>query len=80
MDRLSAGIERLAKGTIDIVLLDLWLPDSEGLDTLRRALTASEELPIIVVLTGTDDEELAVKAIRAGCRTILSKARWMAVC
>jgi two-component system cell cycle response regulator len=75
VDRLSIGMERLARGDIDIVLLDLCLPDSEGLNTLQRVLTASEELPIIVVLTGTDDEELAVQAIQAGAQDYLVKGQ-----
>ena len=75
VDRLTVGLGHIVKDRVDIVLLDLWLPDSEGLDTLRRALTASEELPIIVVLTGTDDEELAVKAIRAGAQDYLVKGQ-----
>jgi two-component system cell cycle response regulator len=74
-DNLSSGIDRLAKGGIDVILLDLSLPDSQGLDTLRRVLTLPMELPIIVILTGTDNEALAVQALRAGAQDYLIKGQ-----
>jgi MinD-like ATPase involved in chromosome partitioning or flagellar assembly/CheY-like chemotaxis protein len=71
-DRLSAGLERLAAGPIDVVLLDLSLPDSQGLDTFARVHAHAPEVPIMV-LTGLDDEELAVKAVREGAQDYLVK-------
>lgn len=75
VDNLSTGIDRLAKGSIDVIFLDLSLPDSQGLDTLHKILTLPMELPIIVVLTGTDDEALEVQAIRAGAQDYLIKGQ-----
>src|SRR3990172_7204351 len=62
VDRLSAGLERLAKGRIDLVLLDLGLPDCRGLETLVRARAAASHLPLIV-LTTLDDEAVPVHAL-----------------
>jgi two-component system cell cycle response regulator len=75
VDRLSTGLERLVEGGIDIVLLDLGLPDSQGLDTLHRVIAELPEVPITVVLTNTDDEELAVQAVRAGAQDYLIKGQ-----
>ena len=73
-DRLQTGLERLARGSVDVVLLDLKLPDSEGLDTLSKAQAQAPELPI-VVLSGLDDEALAVEAVRAGAQDYLVKGQ-----
>jgi len=71
-DRLSAGLEYLVKGEIDVVLLDLGLPDSQGLDTLRKMRAQAPAVPIVVV-TGLDDETLAVQAMRQGAQDYLIK-------
>ena len=63
--RLSTGLERLVEGDIDVVLLDLGLPDSQGLETFVRVHSQAPEVPV-VVLTDLDDEELAVQAVRKG--------------
>ncbi|MGA9348778.1 MAG: response regulator [Anaerolineae bacterium] len=73
-DRLSTGLEYLAGGDIDVVLLDLSLPDSRGLDTFARVHAQAPEVPIIL-LTGLDDEELAVKAVREGAQDYLVKGQ-----
>ncbi len=73
-DRLSAGLERLAGGGIDVVLLDLSLPDSQGFDTFMRAHSQAPGVPI-VVLTGLDDEELAMQAVQEGAQDYLVKGR-----
>ncbi|RLB08274.1 MAG: hypothetical protein DRG50_00270 [Deltaproteobacteria bacterium] len=72
--RLSQGLERLGKGDIDVVLLDLSLPDSKGLDTFFKVFERIPEVPIIV-LTATDDEALAVKAVQAGAQDYLVKGQ-----
>ncbi len=74
LDRLSTGLERLAGGGIDVALLDLSLPDSQGLDTFVKAHEQAPGVPIIV-LTGLDDEELAVKAVRQGAQDYLVKGQ-----
>ena len=67
---LSEGLERLAQGGIDLVLLDLELPDSHGLETLRRVQEHAPDVPV-VVLTGLDDARTALEALRAGAEDLL---------
>jgi PAS domain S-box-containing protein len=80
-DRLSAALARLAAGDICAVLLDLGLPDSQGFDTFSRAYEQAPSVPILV-LTGLDDEALAVRAVREGAQDYLVKGRiegpWLA--
>ena len=71
-DRLSTGLEYLARGEYDVVLTDLGLPDSKGLDTLDKVRAQVPAVPI-VVLTGNDDEELAIQAVRQGAQDYLVK-------
>jgi two-component system sensor histidine kinase UhpB len=71
--RLSEGLERLKKGEIDLVLLDLGLPDSQGLDTFIKGYAHAPEIPF-VLLTGLDDETLALSAVRQGAQDYLVKA------
>lgn len=61
----------------DVVLLDLWLPECEGLETLRRMADAAPGLPI-VVLTATDDEHVALHAVRGGAQDYLIKNQFSA--
>lgn len=71
-DRLSTGLEYLVQGEYDVVLLDLGLPDSQGLDTLHKVRAQVPAVPI-VVMTGIEDETLAVQAIRQGAQDYLVK-------
>ena len=71
-DRLSTGLERLREGGVDIILLDLTLPDSGGLETFHKIHAQAKGIPI-VVLSGIDDEELAVRAVRDGAQDYLLK-------
>jgi len=73
-DRLSTGLDRLAERDIDLILLDLLLPDSRGFDTFSRVYALAPQLPI-VVLTGLDDEELAIKTLQRGAQDYLVKDR-----
>ena len=73
-DLLSGGIERIMAGDVDLVFLDLSLPDSEGLDTLRRILEQDPEIPV-VVLTGTGDGAIAGQAITLGAQDYLVKGQ-----
>ncbi len=72
VDRLASGTQRLAQGGIDVVLLDLKLPDSHGLDTFREAQRQAPTVPIIV-LTGFEDETLALQSIQQGAQDYLVK-------
>ena len=71
---LSEGLERISAGGIGIVLLDLNLPDSRGLDTVRSAYTHAPDLPI-VVLTSSDDETMAAQAVGEGAQDYLVKGQ-----
>ena len=72
VDRLSAAIDHLNNDSFDAMLLDLSLPDADGLDTLVRAHAHAPKIPI-VVLTGHDDEALPVRAVRLGAQDYLVK-------
>jgi diguanylate cyclase (GGDEF)-like protein/PAS domain S-box-containing protein len=63
----------LASETVDIVLLDLGLPDVRGLDAVRQMLAAAPHSPV-VVMTGRRDEELAAQALRVGAQDFLVKS------
>jgi PAS domain S-box-containing protein len=71
-DRLAAGLERLAEGGIDCVLLDLTLPDSDELDTFARVHAQAREIPIVVI-SGLDDEALAIETVQKGAQDYLVK-------
>jgi PAS domain S-box-containing protein len=71
-DRLATGFARLDEGGFQLVLLDLSLPDSHGLDTVARTHAQAPDVPI-VVLTGLDDEALALKALETGAQDYLVK-------
>ncbi len=71
-DRLNAGIDILEEEIVDIVLLDLKLPDSEGLNSLDKIFAAAPYVPI-VVLTGLNDETTAIKAVQMGAQDYLVK-------
>ena len=63
--RLDQGIAEIEAGAADVVLLDLCLPDSKGIDTLVTLCEKKPDLPVIV-LTGAKDEEMAVALIAQG--------------
>ena len=73
-DRLSTGLAYLEECDIDVILLDLSLPDSQGLDTFNEVYAQAPEMPI-VVLTGLDDETLAITAVREGAQDYLVKGQ-----
>ena len=74
VDRLSRALECLTEERPVLVLLDLSLPDSQGLETFSRVSTHSPSVPIIV-LTGNDDQTLALNAVKAGAQDFLVKGR-----
>jgi signal transduction histidine kinase len=69
---LHTGLEHLSKGQSQVVLLDLGLPDSQGLDTLVKVQPEAKDIPIIVI-TGHADETLALEALRKGAQEYLVK-------
>ncbi len=71
-DRLQSGLEILARGETDVVLLDLFLPDSEGSDTFASVRLQAPAVPI-VVLTGLDDEAIGLEMVRNGAQDYLTK-------
>jgi signal transduction histidine kinase len=70
--RLSIGLDRLAVGGIDVLLLDLGLPDSQGLATLAAVHASAPHMPV-VVLSGAVDEQFAVEAVQASAQDYLVK-------
>lgn len=72
--RLSAALEQLSKTGFDVILLDLSLPDSQGLDTIAQVQAAVPYLPI-VVLTGLQDKTIARQAVAQGAQDYLVKAQ-----
>jgi signal transduction histidine kinase len=72
VSRLSDGLASLSRETPSLVLLDLNLPDSHGADTFRRLMEHSPNVPV-VVLSGQDDEVLAMKAVHHGVQDYLVK-------
>ncbi len=74
VDRLSEAIRVMVEDGYDVVLLDLGLPDSQGLETLLKLLRARPNVPV-VVMTARDDEELALKAVHAGAQDYLVKSQ-----
>ncbi len=71
-DRLKDGIDIIKRGDVDVILLDLSLPDSQGYNTFVRAHVHASQIPI-VVLSGNSDEVLAIKTIQAGAQDFLVK-------
>jgi signal transduction histidine kinase len=72
VDRLSDGLASLAAEPPSVVLLDLNLPDSRGAETFRKVLEKVPDVPV-VILSGQDDEALAIKAVHQGAQDYLVK-------
>ncbi|OIN98905.1 hypothetical protein COS16_09355 [Candidatus Desantisbacteria bacterium CG02_land_8_20_14_3_00_49_13] len=70
--RISEAVKRVTGKGIDVILLDLSLPDSDGLDTFIRVSAKAGEIPI-VVMTGLTDRTLAIKAVQGGAQDYLVK-------
>jgi diguanylate cyclase (GGDEF)-like protein/PAS domain S-box-containing protein len=72
VERMSAAEKHLAEHAVDLILLDLGLPDAQGLGAVRRAHAAAPHVPL-VVLTGMDDEAQAGQALQEGAQDYLIK-------
>lgn len=70
--RCEEAIKRVREEVFDVVLLDLSLPDSKGLETVERVSGAAPQIPI-VIMTGLDDEDVAVAAAKIGAQDYLVK-------
>lgn len=71
-DRLESALNHMNSATVDVVLLDLSLPDSYGWDTFTSVRKHSPDLPI-VLLTGVQDEDLGARAVYEGAQDYLVK-------
>jgi len=73
VNRLSSALKHLGGMKYDVILSDLGLPDSWGLDTFAKVHSACSDAPIIV-LTGLDDEAVALEAMQQGAQDYLVKS------
>ncbi len=71
---LAAGLKRVAVQPFDVMLLDLNLPDSEGLETFLKVFRLAPEIPVVII-TAQDDRVLAANAVNAGAQDFLVKGR-----
>ncbi len=74
VDRLADALERLAAGGVDAVLLDMGLPDAEGIPGVERLCAAFPAVPVLV-LTATADDAVGVAAVQAGAQDYLVKGQ-----
>src|SRR5258708_2147763 len=72
VEELRDALQRLETGAFDVVLLDLGLPDSDGLAAFARLYGAARDVPVIII-SGRDDEQLAINAVQAGAQDYLVK-------
>src|SRR5271154_2924611 len=71
---MAEAEQHLAICSVDVILLDLGLPDAQGLAAVRRAHAAAPHVPL-VVLTGLDDESIAAQALQEGAQDYLVKGQ-----
>lgn len=74
VERLGEAINRVGDGDIQVILLDLSLPDAQGIETLALLHNTAPRLPI-VVMSGVDDESVAMQGLREGAQDYLVKGR-----
>ncbi|MHB8149351.1 MAG: response regulator [Desulfobulbia bacterium] len=72
--RLDDGIRLAGEGAFDIIISDLGLPDSQGMDTVRKLASGVKYLPI-VVMTGLADHEVGLEAVNCGAQDYLVKGQ-----
>src|SRR5580704_13150480 len=74
VDTIGQAEKHLAGSAVDIILLDLGLPDAQGLESIRRARAVAPHVPL-VVLTSLDDESMAAQALQEGVQDYLIKGQ-----
>jgi two-component system cell cycle sensor histidine kinase/response regulator CckA len=74
VSQLSQGLQYLSEDKIDLVLLDLTLPDSRGLETFYKAYALAPDIPFLI-FTGLEDETLALTALQKGAQDYLIKGK-----
>ena len=72
---LKTGLDLLSKNAFDVILLDLNLPDSKGIETLEQVLSIVVD-SVVIVLTGLQDEELGVQTVKMGAQDFLVKGQF----
>ena len=73
---LKESVVKIKKNDFDIILLDLGLPDSSGLDTLIKLMGLSPKLATIIILTGLNDTEVGLKALNNGAQDYIIKGQF----
>ena len=76
---LSAGLDLLSREQVDIVLLDLSLPDSQGVDTLQAVRSAAPEVPVVVLLDAGDDEMAKTALSKGACDYLVRRSMTISV-
>ncbi|MCP3924807.1 MAG: response regulator [Desulfobacterales bacterium] len=74
-NNLSDGLKSLIQNNIDVILLDLSLPDSDGIETFAKIKAHTPHIPVIVLTGHMDDKAIAMKALRAGAQDYLLKGQ-----
>ena len=74
VEYMVAAEKHLAEHAVDIILIDLYLPDAQGVGAVRRVQVVAPRVPL-VVLTGMDDESLALQALQEGAQDYLIKGQ-----
>ena len=72
-DCLTSGLKQLEKNDFDIILLDLGLPESQGLSTLNRITPQTAEIPIVVLTGSINDDMVGISAVQEGAQDYLTK-------
>ncbi|HEY9731848.1 MAG TPA: ATP-binding protein [Drouetiella sp.] len=72
VQKLSEAIDHMRQNEVDVAILDLSLPDGKGLLNFLEVMKADPMLPVVII-TETEDEEVAIKAVRAGAQDFICK-------
>lgn len=75
VERFSSALERLAKGGIDVILLDMKLPDGFGLEVFEKVHTAAPSIPKVILTGAVLEEKIALQAIDKGAQDYLFKGK-----